>query len=70
MILLRLIFFHMILISMIVTAAVFFVAGMHFAAWDQNRDIPESIRSIWWMLALCLIGTWNMIGLVGMVARA
>ena len=59
----------MIAISMIVTAMVFFVAGMHWATWDQNREEPEAIRSIWWAIALCLIGTWNMIGLVGMASR-
>ena len=59
----------MIAISMIVTALVFFVAGMHWATWDQNREEPEAIRSIWWAIGLCLIGTWNMIGLVGMASR-
>lgn len=60
----------MIAIAMIVTAVIFFVAGMHWATWDQNRDDPEAYRSWWWALALFLIGVWNMINLVGMAARA
>lgn len=60
----------MIVISMIVTAVVFFVAGMHWAVWDQNRDDPEAHRSWWWALVLCLIGVWNMISLVEMAAKA
>lgn len=59
----------MIVISMLVTAAIFFIAGMHFATWDQNREEPDAIRSFWWTLALCLIGTWNMINLVGFASQ-
>ncbi len=59
----------MIAILMIVTAAVFFVAGMHYATWDQNREEPDAIRSVWWSIALCLIGVWNMISLVGMASQ-
>jgi RsiW-degrading membrane proteinase PrsW (M82 family) len=59
----------MILIAMIVTAMLFFIAGMHYATWDQNRDIPDSIRSVWWSIALCLVGVWNMISLVGMASK-
>ena len=61
--------FRSIVISMIVTAVLFFVAGMHFATWDQNREEPDAIRSIWWTVALCLIGAWNMIGLVGLSSK-
>lgn len=60
----------MILIAMIVTAVVFFVAGMHYATWDQNRDDPEAEKSIWWMVVLCIIGLYNMINLIGMAAKA
>lgn len=60
----------MILISMIVTAVVFFVAGMHYATWDQNRDDPNAKISIWWAVVLVLIGFYNMTTLVGMASRA
>lgn len=59
----------MIIISMIVTAVIFFVAGMHYAIWDQNREEPDAIRSVWWTIALCFIGVWNMINLVGMASK-
>ena len=59
----------MILIAMIVTAVVFFVAGMHYATWDQNRDDPESTNSAWWAVVLAIIGIYNMINLIGMAAR-
>lgn len=59
----------MIAISMIVTAVIFFIAGMHFASWDQNRDEPDAIRNFWWSIALCLVGVCNMISLVGMASR-
>ena len=60
----------MILISMIVTAVVFFVAGMHYATWDQNRNDPEAEKSIWWAVVLVLIGFYNMTTLVGLASRA
>jgi len=59
----------MILISMIVTAVVFFVAGMHYATWDQNRDEEGAVNSAWWSVVLCIIGLYNMITLVGMVSK-
>jgi hypothetical protein len=59
----------MIVISMFVTAVIFFLAGMHYATWDQNRDDPEAEKSVWWSVALCLIGVWNMISLVGMASK-
>ena len=59
----------MILIAMIVTAVVFFLAGMHYATWDQNRDEPEATNSAWWSVVLAIIGIYNMINLVGMAAR-
>lgn len=59
----------MILISMIITGVIFFVAGMHFATWDQNREEPDAIRSVWWCIGLCLIGVWNMINLVGFASK-
>ena len=59
----------MIVIAMIVTAVLFFLAGMHWATWDQNRDDPEANNSRWWSLALVLIGLYNMVSLVGMAAK-
>jgi len=59
----------MILIAMFVTAVLFILAGMHFATWDQNRDDPEAVKSIWWAIGLSAIGLYNMISLVGMAAR-
>ena len=60
----------MIVIAIIVTAVIFFLAGMHYATYDQNRDDPEAVNSIWWSVVLCIIGIYNMVNLVGMAARA
>ena len=60
----------MILIAMIITAVIFFLAGMHWATYDQNRDDPEATNSMWWAVVLALIGVYNMINLVGMAAKA
>jgi hypothetical protein len=59
----------MIVISVIVSAVVFFLAGMHWATWDQNRDNSTASNSIWWSVVLCIIGFYNMITLVGMASR-
>lgn len=59
----------MILISMIITAVLFFLAGMHWATWDQNRDVEEATNSMWWSIVLSLIGLYNMINLVGLAAK-
>jgi len=59
----------MILIAMIVTAVLFFVAGMHYATWDQNRDDKDVSNSAWWSVALAFLGIYNMISLVGMASR-
>lgn len=59
----------MILISMIVTGVIFFLAGMHYATWDQNRDDEEANNSAWWSVVLGIIGLYNMINLVGMASR-
>ena len=59
----------MIVISMLVTSAIFFVAGMHYATWDQNREEPDAIRSVWWAIGLSIIGVWNMFTLVGMASK-
>lgn len=59
----------MIVISMFVTAVIFFLAGMHWATWDQNRDEADANNSLWWSMVLVLIGLYNMITLVGMASR-
>ena len=59
----------MIVIAMIVTAVVFFVAGMHWATYDQNRDSPEATNSAWWAVVLAVIGIYNMVNLIGMASR-
>lgn len=59
----------MIVVAMIVTAVVFFVAGMHWATWDQNRDETGAHLSWWWAIVLFLLGVYNMINLVGMASR-
>lgn len=59
----------MILIAMIVTAVVFFLAGMHYATWDQNRDDEAASNSAWWAVVLSLIGIYNMLNLIGMASR-
>jgi len=55
----------MILFAMLVTAVLFFTAGMHFAIWHQGLD-P---RAKWWSLALALLGLYNMISLVGLASQ-
>ena len=60
----------MILFAMIVTAVLFFLAGMHWATWDQNRDDVNAQNSMWWSVVLAIIGLYNMVNLVGMAARA
>lgn len=59
----------MIVISMLVTAVIFFLAGMHWATWDQNRDQTDANNSLWWSMVLVLIGLYNMITLVGLASR-
>ncbi len=59
----------MILIAMFVTAVLFFLAGMHFATWDQNRDVPGAVKGVWWAIGLAAIGLYNMVSLVGLAAR-
>lgn len=59
----------MILFAMIVTAVLFFLAGMHWATWDQNRDDPNAQNSMWWSVVLAIIGLYNMISLVGMASK-
>ena len=59
----------MIVIAMIITAVLFFLAGMHWATYDQNRDDPEAHNSMWWSVVLVLIGIYNMINLIGMASR-
>ena len=59
----------MILIAMIVTAVLFFLAGMHYATWDQNRDDEGASNSAWWSVALSLIGIYNMLNLIGMASK-
>jgi len=60
----------MILIAMIVTAVVFFLAGMHYATWDQNRDEEGAANSAWWSVVLVIIGIYNMINLMGLATRS
>jgi len=59
----------MILIAMFITAVIFFLAGMHYATWDQNRDEEWAVNSAWWSVVLAIIGIYNMINLVGMASR-
>jgi len=59
----------MIVIAMFVTAVIFFLAGMHWATWDQNRDETDANNSLFWSMVLCIIGMYNMVNLVGMASR-
>jgi hypothetical protein len=59
----------MILIAMAITAVIFFLAGMHWATWDQNRDAEGASNSAWWSVVLAIIGIYNMVNLVGMASR-
>lgn len=55
----------MLAIQIIVTFGVIFVAGMHYAMWDNFRER----KSVYFCLGLTVIGCWNLISLVGYVAR-
>jgi hypothetical protein len=59
----------MIVISIIVTAVIFFLAGMHWATWDQNRDQTDANNSLWWSMVLVIIGLYNMVNLVNFASR-
>jgi hypothetical protein len=59
----------MIVISVFVTAVIFFLAGMHWATWDQNRDQTDANNSLWWSMVLVLIGLYNMVNLVSFASR-
>lgn len=55
----------MLAVHIIVTFAVIFIAGMHYAMWDNFRDR----KSVYFCLGLTVIGLWNIISLVGYVAK-
>lgn len=55
----------MIAISLIVCFAVCFVAGMHYAMWDNFGER----KSMYFCLGLSVIGFWNLISLVGYVSK-
>ena len=55
----------MLVLQIIITFCVIFIAGMHFALWDN--DIDE--KSKWYAGGLSIIGIYNLISLVGYVAK-
>ena len=59
----------MIVIAVFVTAAIFFLAGMHWATWDQNRDQTDANNSLWWSIVLGILGFYNMVNLVSFASR-
>jgi hypothetical protein len=56
----------MILISMLVSFGVIFVAGMHWAIWDNFKEKS----ALMWSIGLSIIGIYNLIILIGTVAKA
>ena len=59
----------MIVITIFVTAVIFFLAGMHYATWDQNRDETDANNSLWWSMVLGILGFYNMVNLVNFASR-
>lgn len=55
----------MLVLQLIITFACIFIAGMHFALW--HNDVEEN--SIWYAGGLSVVGLWNLISLVGYVAK-
>lgn len=55
----------MLAIFVIVCFAVSFVAGMHYAMWDNYSER----KSLYFCLALSVIAFYNLISLVGYVTR-
>jgi hypothetical protein len=55
----------MLTIQIIVTFACIFIAGMHYAVWDQL----DEHNSIYYCIGLGLIGLYNLISIVGYVTR-
>lgn len=50
---------------MLVTFAICFLAGMHWAIWDEYQERS----SLYWSLGLTLLGFYNMISMIGYVAK-
>lgn len=55
----------MLLIEMIVAFTCIFLAGMHYAVYDNFLD--DDKRSLYWSIGLSLLGVWNLINIVGYV---
>ena len=55
----------MIVLQIIITFACIFIAGMHFALWHNDMDD----KSKWYAGGLSIIGLYNLIGIVGYVAK-
>jgi hypothetical protein len=51
----------MLVIQIIVTFACIFIAGMHYALWDNFDD---NIRSLYFAIGLGIIGLWNLISII------
>ncbi len=54
----------MILITMILTFVLIFLAGMHFAIWKTDHRSSSLI----WSIVLTLFGLYHLIALIGKVA--
>ena len=55
----------MIVLQIIITFACIFIAGMHYAMWDNGMGD----NSKWYAGGLSIIGLYNLIGIVGYVAK-
>ena len=54
----------MILIHMVIAFALIFIAGMHWAVWDNFKEKS----SIFWCIVMGLAGLFELIVLIGVVA--
>lgn len=55
----------MLVLQIIITFALIFIAGMHYTLW---KVVGES-ESMWYTAGLGILGLYNLISLVGYVAK-
>lgn len=55
----------MIVIFVIITFVLVFMAGMHYALWDNF----DERKSLYFSIALGVLGVWNFISLIGYVSK-
>lgn len=55
----------MLVIFVIITFVLVFMAGMHYALWDNF----DERKSLYFSIALGVLGVWNFISLIGYVSK-